>query len=213
MKTTLYLVRHGYSEGNLYDLFIGHGNVDLTDLGRRQAEMAADYLKDIPVDAIYSSDLDRAYHTACATAKPKGMQIQKSAQLREIMAGQWEGMVFSQIRETYPEEFRIWCEDFSNAVCPGGESVRQMQKRFVDEVRRIAEAHPGQSVMIFAHATVLRAFCAYCKKAEGAAFQAIGYPSNASLSIATYEDGEFSMVDYSIDHYMGELITALPEDV
>ena len=75
MKTKIYLVRHGQSEGNLHDQFIGHTDIALTELGRRQAEMAAVYLESIHLDAIYSSDLQRAYDTACATAKRKGLPV------------------------------------------------------------------------------------------------------------------------------------------
>ena len=60
----LYFIRHGESLANQKDVFIGQYDFDLTEKGRKQAEMVADYLKDVKVDAIYSSDLLRAYHTA-----------------------------------------------------------------------------------------------------------------------------------------------------
>jgi probable phosphoglycerate mutase len=47
MKTVIYLVRHGQSEGNLYDQFMGHTDTPLTDLGLRQAELAAVYMENI----------------------------------------------------------------------------------------------------------------------------------------------------------------------
>ena len=76
--THVYFIRHGQSEGNLKHLFLGHTDLDLTDLGRKQAERVGDFFKDIHVDAIYSSDLLRAYHTACPVAKAKGLEIIKS---------------------------------------------------------------------------------------------------------------------------------------
>ena len=68
-KTRLYMIRHGQSEGNLKNLFLGHTDMDLTELGHLQAEMAAEYLATVPVDVIYASDLKRAFHTALHTSE------------------------------------------------------------------------------------------------------------------------------------------------
>lgn len=208
MKTTIYLVRHGQSVGNLKDQFMGHTDTPLTELGLRQAEMAADYLKDIPIDAIYSSDLQRAYLTACATAKRKNMPVTKTEKMREINGGAWETVEFPTLHERFPEDFGTWCHDFKNCRCTDGESVLEMQARIVAEIKRIAEENPGKSVAIFCHATPIRVFRIHCDGNWDAP-----YPSNASTTVAEYENGRFKLVQYSIDHYMGDLVTALPEDV
>ena len=65
----LYLFRHGQSKANLNNVFLGQHNMDLTENGICQAKLTAKYLKDIPVDVIYSSDLTRAHETAKETAK------------------------------------------------------------------------------------------------------------------------------------------------
>lgn len=208
MKTTIYLVRHGQSLGNLHDRFIGHTDIALTELGHKQAQMAAAYLKDIHLDTIYSSDLQRAYHTALATASLKDMPVIKTAQMREIFGGKWETENFSQLHVLYPEDFGTWCNDFANCRCTGGESVQELQTRIVDEVRRIAEENPGKAVAIFCHATPIRVFRAYCENNWD-----VPYASNASVTHAEYEDGQFKLIEYSIDHFMGNLVTALPDDV
>ena len=213
MKTTIYLVRHGQSVGNLRDQFIGHTDIELTDLGRQQARLAAQYLKDLPVDAIYSSDLMRAYETALETAKLKNMQVVKTAGMREIYGGEWERKVFPTLRETHSADFAVWCDDFGNARCTGGESVQELQSRIVNEVRRIAEENPGKAVMIFCHATPIRVFRAHCDGASPEAMGTIPWATNASVTHAEYEDGQFRLVAYSIDHFLGSLVTALPEDV
>ena len=208
MKTTIYLVRHGQSEGNLHDLFIGHTDIALTELGIRQAKMAAGYLKDVPIDAVYSSDLQRAYNTARATAEAKGLPITKTPQMREVFGGAWEEVCFSDLHKLYPQDFDVWCNDFKNCRCTDGESVLELQQRIVAEVRRIAEENPGRSVAIFCHATPIRVFAIHCTGDWN-----MGYASNASTTVAEYENGEFKLVQYSVDHYMGDLVTALPEDL
>lgn len=213
MKTTIYLVRHGESEGNVQRRFIGHTDIALTDLGRRQAEMTAEYLQDIPVDCIYSSDLQRAYDTACATAKRKNLPITKSMQLREIYAGKWEGISFDGLMQIYPEDFSRWKNDRGNARCTGGESVQEMRQRIAKEVQRIARENPGKTVLIFSHATTIYAFRCHCENISAEEMQGIPLPSNASVTHAEYENGKFRLLEYSIDHFMGELVTALPSNV
>ena len=41
----------------------------------------------------------------------------------------------------------------------------------------------------------------------------IPWATNASTTVVEYENDTFRLVEYSIDHYMGDLVTALPEDV
>lgn len=209
MKTKLYLIRHGQSRGNLKSLFLGHTDMDLTELGYRQAEMAAEYLKDIPVDRIYSSDLQRAYHTGCATARLKGMEITKTARMREIFAGDWEKVSFDDLVEHDGEAYGVWCRDIGNARCTNGESVMELQSRIVAELQRIAEENPGKTVMIFTHATPIRVFKAWCDGSAFGEIKDIPWATNASVTTAEYEDGKFTMLDYSIDHFMGEFVTAL----
>ena len=68
-NTVFYLVMHGQSIGNALRTYLGHTNLDLSELGYEQAKITAEHLRNVPFDAIYSSDLLRAYHTALPTAR------------------------------------------------------------------------------------------------------------------------------------------------
>ena len=82
--------RHGQSEGNLVRSFLGHTDLPLSELGRRQAAKTAEFLKDENIDVMISSDRKRAYQTAEPLAKLKGMEIIPNEGLREIYAGKWD---------------------------------------------------------------------------------------------------------------------------
>ena len=213
MKTTVYLIRHGQSQGNLKDQFVGHTDIGLTELGHQQAAAAAAYLKNIPLDAIYSSDLQRAYDTACTTARLKNMSVTKTAAMREIYGGKWETVTFPSLMDHFGQDFSVWQNDFGNARCTDGESVLELQTRIVNEVKRIAEENPGKAVAIFCHATPIRVFRAHCDGASVAAMGNIPWATNASVTHAEYENGAFRLVEYSIDDFMGSLVTALPNNV
>ena len=108
-KTTVYLLRYGQSEANLAGVFTGQlGGFGLTPLGHTQAELAAVYLKTRNIEKIYASDLARAAQTAQHAAKACGIEAQLDPRLREIYAGQWEGVSFTALAERYPKEYAAW---------------------------------------------------------------------------------------------------------
>ena len=92
--TRFIVIRHGESLGNLEERFYGHTNGGLTERGREQAHLAAEYLRDIKIDAAYASDLIRAYETGAIIALPHGLTPIPDPKLREIFAGKWEDRPF-----------------------------------------------------------------------------------------------------------------------
>ena len=98
-------------------------------------------------------------------------------------------------------------------ACPtGGESVLHLQARVLTELTRIAEQHDGQSVLIFTHATPIRTFAAHCAGKTPDTLREIPWMSNASVTHAVYENGKFTMVEYSRDDFMGDLVTVLAKN-
>lgn len=214
MKTQIYLIRHGQSEGNKLNLFLGHTDLDLTEEGHAQAEKTAEYLSDIHVDVIYSSDLLRAYHTAEHTAKKKGMEIVKNQNLREIFAGEWECKRFDELWEKYAEDFtNVWCTNIGRSCPTGGESVEALQKRFVSEVEKLARENEGKTIFIFTHATPIRVLKTAWDGVTLDDMKDIPWASNASVTHCEYADGVFKVLKYSIDDFMGDMATSLPSNV
>ena len=123
MITTIYLVRHGESDGNVTHTFCGQTDVPLTPFGIAQAECTAAYLRDFPMDFVYASDLVRAFRTGAIVAQAHGLTAQPDPQLREIHGGAWEGQTYDWIGLHYPAEMAVWTDRIGLAQCPGGESV------------------------------------------------------------------------------------------
>ena len=88
--TTIYLIRHAEAEGNLYRIAQGQANSSITDRGERRIQALARRFADIPIDAVYASDLYRTCATASAIYKPKGLPLHRRRDLREICVGVWE---------------------------------------------------------------------------------------------------------------------------
>lgn len=215
MSTTIYMIRHGESEANERDAFLGHHDLPLTATGRRQAQMTADFLTGHvqKPDVIYSSDLSRAYETAMATAKHVQLPIITDQGLREINAGLWENVTFAELREKFPKSFGIWQENIGLAQCDGGETVRQLQTRVVAAITRIAKKHENSVVFLFTHATPIRIVAAHCLGKSLGELKTVPWAANASVTKVVFDGQSFSLAEYSRDDFMGDLVTRLSADV
>ncbi len=211
--TTVYFVRHGQSTANLSQSFAGFSDVSLTELGRKQAACTADFLADVPLTAVYSSDLSRAFDTACAVAKKHGLTVQTHAGLREIYGGSWEGRRFDDLQEN-DAAYRVWIRNIGTATCTDGESVRTLQSRVADAVSEIVAHHPEESICIVAHGTPIRALTALLTNTSLEEMHTVPWASNASITVAEFETpqkGKLVLLDQH-DH-LKDLVSKLPTNV
>lgn len=203
MKATrIYLVRHGESEANSKQVFIGHTDLDITEKGHLQAEAAAQYLKDIHADVIYSSHLLRAYNTALHTARVKNMEIIKTPKLREIYAGLWENLHINEIAEKYSEDRAVWQYNIGLSRPTGGESFIEVRDRIAVALKEIAEENEGKSVFCFTHAAVIRSISAFYMGLSPEETQSIPWVDNASVTELEYKDGKFTVVRYGYEEHL-----------
>ena len=208
-NTKIIIVRHGESLGNLNHIMLGHTDIDLAPRGFIQADAAAEYLKNERIDAIYSSDLIRAYHTAQPHAKMRDLDIVTSKNLRECYVGNWENVPLDEIVEKWPELFfEGWRKNFGTFRIPGGESVQEAADRFYNEVLRIAKENIGRTVLITAHAAVIRGFWGKVTKTPPEFLAATyPYPTNASCTFLWYNGEELMPLEYSVDEHLSEIGT------
>ncbi len=207
MATTVYIVRHGQTEGNRDNRYIGFTDIDLTELGEKQAEITAEYLyKTVKFDKIYSSDLKRAYITAMATAKKQNLEVIKDPAFREFHGGKWENMVFSDIVTQYPKEYKTWNEDFASLRCPDGESVEEISNRVYEAIKRIALENDGKTIAVFAHGVVIRTLICRLSGKPLSEIKNVPWPTNTSITVVKInKESEKILVAQNNDH--------LPEDI
>ena len=212
--TRILLVRHGESESNILGTFTGQLDAPLSELGHTQAECTARFvLENYRVDAVYSSDLSRAYHTALHTAEKLALPVQTDPRLREIHGGQWQDMLFSQLSSTHPEEYALWQQDMGNACCPGGESVAELACRVWECVMEICRDNPEKTVLIATHATPVRAIQWKATGKPLSFMKQIPWVSNASVSEFSYENGVLTPVKLSQDNHLANMKTNLPSGI
>ncbi|PYM73510.1 MAG: hypothetical protein DME10_09590 [Candidatus Rokuibacteriota bacterium] len=136
----LLLARHGQSVSNAIRRFQGSQDVELSELGARQAEALARVLQSRPVAAVYTSPLARARRTAEIAAAGTNVPVTPVEDLRELCL-----------------------RDPVACLPPGGEPLAEVQARVVRAVDEIARAHPdGQQALVVCHGGVISAYLAHC---------------------------------------------------
>lgn len=213
MKTRFIMIRHGFSVANSEKRFAGHADFPLTELGLLQAEKCAEALRDEHIDAIYASDLKRAYSTAIPVARSHGLEIIPHKGLREIYAGKWEGEIFDDLVIKYPEDFNRWKTDVGKARCTGGESVAELFDRVTGTLASIAADNEGKTVCIATHATPIRVVTVAAMTGRVEDMAELPWSANASINIFDFEDGKFTAVALSLTDHLGDLSTVLPSNV
>jgi probable phosphoglycerate mutase len=157
ISTRIVAIRHGETAWNASTRIQGHTDIPLNDHGQRQAQLLAQALAQAdPIDAIYSSDLQRALATAQALSHQTGARLVTHVGLRERAFGDFEGRSFAQIEQEMPEKAQLWRTRVPDWIPPGGgESLLAMQQRVMTTVNALAQQHPGQQIAVVAHGGVL----------------------------------------------------------
>ena len=192
LSTELVVVRHGETEWNLVGRQQGHLDSPLTSLGRRQAAAIASRLAGEQFDALYSSDLGRAMHTAEYITQTTGLSLMPEPGLRERNLGVMQGLTYAEVEQQYPEVFGLFRSGDPDYVLPGGESSRQRYERHVRTVSGIVTRHIGGRVLLVAHGGVLASLFRHALHID------LGQPRrfklyNASFNTFCVRDGQWRL--------------------
>lgn len=153
--TRIIALRHGETAWNVDMRIQGKLDIELNETGRWQARRAAQALASEEIDAVYSSDLLRAWDTACTVAGAAGQTAKPVPALRERGFGIFEGKTFTEIEATWPEQTLRWRQRDPLWKPEGGESLQELRQRIEMAVFSLAERHPGEQMVLVAHGGVL----------------------------------------------------------
>jgi probable phosphoglycerate mutase len=160
MKTIrLFIVRHGETEWNRQGIFRGLSDVPLSETGTSQAKKLGLVLATMPVSAIYSSRLVRAWKTAEAIAwnRKRRVTVRADRGLLDIHFGRLAGLTHKQAGTAFPTVHKRWFINPEAVSFPGGESLKNVGARARKTINRIAGGADGGNVIVVTHQVVIRA--------------------------------------------------------
>lgn len=139
---TIVFESHATTLDNEKKIASGHYDVDLSPAGEQKAKDLGRRRTNEHFDAIFTSDLRRAYKTAKLAFGDK-FPIFKDARLREIDYGEFEHKPSSVIETERPARI--------NRPFPGGESFEDTSARMKDFLQELLKKYDGKRVMVIGH--------------------------------------------------------------
>ncbi len=200
--TTLVLVRHGVTDATVGKLFSGglaSSNPPLNDEGRAQARATGEWLAPLAgtFDALVSSPVRRTRETADILAQFLDLGVEEEHGIAEMEFGAWDGLSFTEVHATWPDELAAWLGDLESAP-HGGESFRAVEKRVLEGRDRIVAAYAGRTVVVVSHVTPIKTLVA---DALGAPLDAVYRMELAPASVSAISyfhggpDGDWPMAN------------------
>lgn len=196
MSTTrLILVRHGETIANREYRYIGSRDDKLSLHGEWQAEQLAEALSILPVSAVYSSPLQRAYSTAMPIAARLGLEVKMVDDLREVSFGSWEGLSRAEVLAHSPEDAQWMSEWEKNMFLtpPDGESFDALRERVCAAVERLTQLHLDSTIVQVSHVGPIKVLLCAALGAPTSTVLRI-FLDPATISVVDWHDAEHATV-------------------
>jgi probable phosphoglycerate mutase len=153
----LLLLRHGRTAWNSIGRAQGHADVDLDELGHRQAAEVAVHLAALPPASLWTSDLARAQQTCAYLERATGLAAKVDERLREFDVGARQGMTAVEFERAFPEAFQAWQSGEEMARVPGSEVSADVAARMVPALREILSSlDAGETAVVVTHGACLK---------------------------------------------------------
>ena len=189
--TTLILARHGETDWNRENRFQGHADPPLNALGRQQSGELAEALAGDEIVRVYTSPLRRARETAEIVAARLTLEVEPVEGLREIDVGAWSGLTRTEVEQRFPQAYARWVDRAPHGF-EDGETYDELAARVIPALRKLAERHPSDAVLVVTHggpSRVMQAHAAGIDYAEARRRETV--LANCAVCRFAVEDGNF----------------------
>ncbi|MCK6606418.1 MAG: 2,3-bisphosphoglycerate-dependent phosphoglycerate mutase [Ignavibacteriaceae bacterium] len=192
----LVLLRHGQSQWNLENRFTGWVDVDITELGEKEAKEAGEYIKEkgYKFDRLYTSVLKRAIRTAdlaMETAGISGLPTERDQALNERHYGDLQGLNKEETAVKFgKEQVHLWRRSY-DINPPNGESLKDTAARTIPYYEKNIEplVKKGENILIVAHGNSLRSLVMYLDNLSREEVLELNIPTGNPL-VYEFEEGK-----------------------
>jgi broad specificity phosphatase PhoE len=197
------LARHGETEWNVEEVFRGRIDIELNETGIKQAELLAEHLAELKIEAVYSSPLKRALKTAEAIARRHKLKVETSPGLIDCDFGQWQGIQLQEVKDRYKELYQQWAESPQLVKIPGGESLDEVRERAIKVVNGVIAKHTG-AVVLVSHRVVNKVLICALLGLDNSHFWNIRQDTCGTTTFS-HQDGRFVLVKHNDTSYLKPL--------
>ncbi|MCU4756858.1 MULTISPECIES: phosphoserine phosphatase 1 [Bacillus] len=167
-----------------------------------QAKQLGDRMKDLSINAIYSSPSERTLHTAELIKGDRDMPIIADEHFYEINMGIWEGQTIDDIERQYPDDIQLFWYEPHLFQSTSGENFEVVHKRVMEGIQLLLEKHKGESILIVSHAAAAKLLVGHFAGIEIENVWDEPFMHSASLSIIEFEDGKGEVKQFAdISHF------------
>jgi len=193
--TEIILARHGETKWNVQEIFRGRIDIALNETGRKQAELLAEYLRHLKIEAIYSSPLKRALKTAEVIASHHKLAVEITPGLIDFNYGKWQGLPHQEVKDKYNELYAEWISHPDQVKIPAGESLNDVRKRAIGVVDEVTAKHEG-TIVLLSHRVVNKVLICALLGLDNSHFWNIKQDT-CGITTFTYENERFILTEHN----------------
>ncbi|OGN96839.1 MAG: hypothetical protein A2Z77_00740 [Chloroflexi bacterium RBG_13_51_36] len=201
--TELILARHGQTEWNVGKIFRGRADVNLDEVGVKQAELLGKYLSNCELEAVYSSPLKRALDTATIVARYHKVGVHTAGGLIDLDYGKWQSLPEQEVKRLYPALLNEWHSNPHKVRMPGGESLEDVRGRVVELVDDVLSKYQSR-VLLVSHRVVLKVLICSLLGLDNSHFWNISQDV-CGITVFNYLDGHFVLARHNDTSHLREL--------
>lgn len=186
--TTIYLIRHTQTVGNIEKRLTGHHDYEVTKEGQKYIDMLTERLKNIKFDVAYASTLKRTSKTIAKLAQINNLPIIEEKDLCEMYFGDYDGMTWEEVNRINPSIRQKQIETNEIMTIKNQESTEEVANRMYNIIKKIATENADKKILIGSHGVAMEAFL---RKVSGVPFieQREEYSQkNTCVNIVEYDE-------------------------
>jgi broad specificity phosphatase PhoE len=206
----LILARHGETVWNVEKIYRGRTDVNLDEVGIKQAELLGKYLSNWELEAIYSSPLGRALDTANIIARYQKIGVHITEGLVDFDYGKWQSLPEQEVKRLYPTLHNEWHNNPHKVRMPGGESLEDVRMRAVEVVNDVLSKYQGSAVLV-SHRVVSKVLICSLLGLDNSHFWNIKQDVGG-ITIFNYVDGRFILTKHNDTSHLKELQKSVLDD-
>jgi broad specificity phosphatase PhoE len=206
----LILARHGETVWNVEKIYRGRADVNLDEVGIKQAELLGKYLSNWKLEAIYSSPLKRALDTANIVARYQKIGVHVAEGFIDFDYGEWQSLPEEEAKRLYPTLHNEWHNNPHKVKMPGGESLEDVRKRAVAIVNDVLPKYQG-SILLVSHRVVNKVLICSLLGLDNSHFWNINL-NVGGITIFNYVDGRFVLTRHNDTSHLKELQKSVLDD-